>query len=346
MNDEPDSRGDSSDRGWVSIRTAYELSLAEPEWVFPNTIAGSVTMIYGRSNTGKSYLVGEMLLALLVEGRTFLGMEPVDTDKAWRPAILTTDPGALTEYGKRVFPLLPEDAPLFLRQIGRTAHENRVTALADEIVGNGYNFVVVDNLMGVTGDTNDVSAMTTVFDGLTRLTAVGIPVVVIHHESEKGLTVPGAAPMGASESVQKSRAWIQVRQTRRRGLRGGNVALVVQSNQLDQPEEIVAEPGPGPNYRVLKRGPWVSRDEKAAEAEGKPKHNRTAAVKDKNARAADWLVANGQGLGVNAAARALAAEFDGSSATWRDKLVSSGALTALVSRVGDGAETVWKLREA
>src|SRR5690606_33281177 len=105
--------------GWISIRKAYELSLTEPEWVFPNTIAGSVTMIYGRSNVGKSYLIGEMLLALLIDGRTFLGMEPVDADKAWRPAILTTDPGALTEYGKRVFPLLPEDAPLFLRQIGR-----------------------------------------------------------------------------------------------------------------------------------------------------------------------------------------------------------------------------------
>ncbi|KMS87931.1 AAA family ATPase [Prauserella rugosa] len=330
---------------WISIKEAYERSLAEPEWVFPNTIAGSVTMIYGRSNSGKSYLVGEMLLALLAEGRKFLGLEPVDVDKAWRPAVLTTDPGALMEYGKRVFPLLPPDAPLFLRQIGRTAHEDRITALADEIIANGYNFVVVDNLMGITGDTNDVTAMTTVFDGLTKLTTVGIPVVVLHHESEKGFTVPGAPPMGASESVQKSRAWIQVRQTRRRGLRGGNVALVVQSNQLDRPEEIVAEPGPGPNYRVLKRGPWVAREDKP-ETEDKPKQNRADATKNKNARAADWLVANGQGLGVNAAAKELAKQFGDSDATWRDKLVSNGAVAQIVARAGEATSTVWKLRDA
>jgi hypothetical protein len=115
---------------------------------------------------------------------------------------------------------------------------------------------VVDNLMGVTGDTNDPGSVTTVFDGLTRLTNRGVPVVVIHHESEHSFSNPGGPPMGASVIVQKSRTWIQVRQTAKRKLRGGNTALVIQANSLSQPQQLVAEPMVGPNYRVLNPGAW------------------------------------------------------------------------------------------
>jgi hypothetical protein len=184
-------------------------------------------MIYGRSNVGKSYLVSSLLLSLLIEGRDFLGMQPVDKTKLWRPAVLWTDPGSDEEYGDRIHTALPDgvdiDVPTF--HTGRTALADEWSTLADHLISEGHNFVVVDNLMGATGDTNDAATMTTVFDGLTRLTSHGIPVVVVHHESEKGPMVPGAPPMGMSSAVQKSRVWIQVRQTAKRKLRGGNAAL-------------------------------------------------------------------------------------------------------------------------
>ncbi|MFE3055164.1 AAA family ATPase [Nocardia sp. NPDC059239] len=328
----------------TTTREAFERSKQNERWVFPDTICSSVTMIYGRSNVGKSYLVSSLLLSLLIDDREFLGMRPTDKTKLWRPAILWTDPGSDEEYGERIHRAIADDddtdidVPVF--HIGRTARPEEWQALTDHLLSEGHNFVVVDNLMGATGDTNDAAVVATVFDGLTRLTNRGVPVVVLHHESEKGFVTAGGAPMGASTAVQKSRVWIQVRQTARRGLRGGNTALVIQSNLLEQPQEIVAEPMQGPDYRVVQRGPWVVKADTKDSAEPTPK--RTAATLDRNAQAAAYLVANCQGVGLNQAAGKLAEAFpERSRATWKDQM-SRGSVSALVTRTGEGDSTVWE----
>ncbi|WP_280300322.1 AAA family ATPase [Nocardia abscessus] len=327
----------------TTTREAYERSKQHERWVFPDTVCSSITMIYGRSNVGKSYLVSSLLLSLLVADREFLGMQPTDKTKLWKPAILWTDPGSDEEYGERIHKALPEDVdlevPVF--HIGRTARAEEWQALTDHLLGEGHNFVVVDNLMGATGDTNDAAVVATVFDGLTRLTNQGVPVVVLHHESEKGFTNAGSPPMGASTAVQKSRVWIQVRQTSKRGLRGGNTALVIQSNLLAQPQQVVAEPMQGPDYRVLQRGPWVSREEAEQENSGVSKPKRSAVVQDLNAQAAAFLVQSCQGVGVNEAASKLAAEFpDRTASTWRDHIMKGG-VSKLVIRTGKDTATVW-----
>jgi hypothetical protein len=38
------------------------------------------------------------------------------------------------------------------------------------------------------------------------------------------------------------------------------VVLVIRSNGLDQPQEVVAKPLTGPNYQLLQRGPWCGND--------------------------------------------------------------------------------------
>ncbi|WP_375487843.1 hypothetical protein [uncultured Mycobacterium sp.] len=101
-----------------------------------------------------------MLLALLIDGREFLGMQPTDTAKLWKPAILWTDPGSDEEYGERVCEHLPEgaqvDVPMF--RVGRTTRADEWEALAEFLLAEGFNFVVLDNLMGIAGDTNDADA--------------------------------------------------------------------------------------------------------------------------------------------------------------------------------------------
>lgn len=315
-----------------SLREAYERSKHTERWVFSETICSSVTLIYGRSNVGKSYLVASMLLSLLVEGRDFLGMPPVDSAKEWKPAILWTDPGSDEEYADRICKHLPEgaevDIPMF--HIGKTTTANEWEALTGFLLADGVNFVVLDNLMGATGDTNDPEAVTTVFDGMTRLTNRGVPVVIIHHESEHGLSIPGRPPMGASVILQKARTWIQVRQTARRNLHGGNVMLVIQGNGLQQPQHLIAEPMAGPTYRVVKRGPWAT--------EEKPRPNNL----DQKAEVVAWIVGNCQGLGVNKVAGELASEFPGRpSSTWRDQLMR-GELSTLLIRDGTGTSTSWR----
>lgn len=324
---------------YTSLQAAWERSQQTEQWVFPDTICSSVTMIYGRSNVGKSYLVSSLILSLLVDGREFLGMEPTDRTKLWRPAVLCTDPGSEEEYGKRIHPYADGgDVDLFY--VGRTVKTEEWSALTDYLLSKGNNFVVLDNLMGATGDTNDAGHMTTVFDGLAQLTRKGVPVVLLHHESEKGPAVPGAAPMGSSNAVQKSRTWIQVRQTNRRKLRGGNTALVIQSNSLEQPQQVVGEPLAGPDYRVLNRGPWAPADEVD---DSKPKAEKRAKdTLDERAEMARWVVEHCQGKGLNAAATATAQEFEKSPATVKEQMMR-GALSKLLTRTGDGTAATWSL---
>ncbi|NYD37694.1 AAA family ATPase [Actinomycetospora corticicola] len=251
----------------LSLAEAFERASRTERWVFHEVISSSITTLYGPSNVGKSYLVASMLLSLMVDGREFLGMQPVDESKDWRPAILCTDPGSPEEYAQRIYAGVPDanalDVPMYRTGMTKTPEEWR--DLTSLLIGTGRNFVVLDNLNGSTGDPNDTAAATVVYDGLDLLVSRGIPVVVLHHETEKYATKRGAAPMGTGVPVQKSRAWIQVRQTARRRLRGGNTGLYVQGNGLAQPAEIIAQPLAGPDYRVLSHGP-VEPEEQHEEA--------------------------------------------------------------------------------
>lgn len=315
----------------TSLQEAYERSKDTERWVFSETVCSSVTLIYGRSNVGKSYLVTSMLLSLLTEGREFLGMRPNDSAKLWTPAILWTDPGSDEEYADRICSHLPEAAEVDISMfyIGKTTAAGEWEALTDCLLSEGFNFVVLDNLMGATGDTNNTEAVTTVFDGMTRLTNRGVPVVILHHEREHGASNPGGPPMGASVIVQKARTWIQVRQTARRQLHGGNMTLVIQGNGLQQPQQVVAEPMIGPNYRVVRRGPWATEEKSKSDAP------------EDNTRVAKWIVDNCQGLGVNKVAAALADKFPSrSEATWKDHLIRRD-LAPLLVRTGNNASTSW-----
>lgn len=288
----------------TTLREAYEQSQQTAAWVFHQTICSSLTLVYGRSNVGKSYLVSSMLLSLIVEDREFLDVQP-DRSRLWRPAILWTDPGSNVEYAQRIYPHLPSDenaaeVPMF--HVGRTVRQDEWDALTDHVLAEGLNFIVVDNLAGVTGDTNDPAAMTTVLDALTQLTNRSVAVVVIHHESEHGYSNPGDPPMGLSTSVQKARTWIQVRQTARRKLRGGNTALIIRGNGLEQPQQLVAEPMTGPVYRVLNRGPWDAAGGQTVEA----KRQRTKARLDANDCLLQWLNTNCAGMTLRETAAKLA----------------------------------------
>jgi hypothetical protein len=321
---------------------AYERAKEAENWVFHETICSSVTLLYGRSGSGKSYLVTSMLLALLKDDREFLGMQPTDRTKLWKPVILWTDPASDQEYGERMYGIggLPHDVAVASFHIGRTTRADEWDALVDCLITEGFNFVVLDNLMGVTGDTNDPSPLTTVFEGLTKLTSRGVAVVVLHHESEHGVVNAGAPPMGNSVIVQKSRTWIQVRQTAQRGLRGGNTALVIRANSLEQPQQVICEPLPGPNFRVIQRGPWVTRSDES-DADPKPKQQRSKEKLDMNAQMADWVVKNCQGLGSNKAAPMLGKQFGKAASTSRDLLTGNGAVAQLLNRDGSGDGTKW-----
>jgi hypothetical protein len=282
-----------------------------------------------------------MLLSLLIEDREFLGMQPTDPGKLWKAAILWTDPGSDDEYADRIYPHVPDgtDDRVVMRHVGITTSSSEWEALTECLLAEGVNIVVLDNLTGATGDPNSVPAATAVFDGLTRLTNWGIPVVIIHHESEHGYSRAGAEPMGASVIVQKSRTWIQVRQTARRKLRGGNTALIIRGNALGQPQQLVAEPLAGPNYRVIIKEPWVDEDDRPKREDkpgNKPKRSRPT-----DQDVAEWIIENCQGKGVTRVKSELATRFPHRAEdTWRDQLIR-GSLSKLLTRGGEADNTSW-----
>lgn len=321
----------------TTIAETLEKMKTQDRWVFQDLIHSSITMLYGRAGVGKSYVVSDLILSLLVRDRPFMGQQPTNPNKEWHPVILGTDPGTADEYALRLHAgaelanASPIEVPLYF--IGRTAQAPEWDALASRLMDEGYNFVVLDNLMGATGDTNDAVAQTTVFDGLTRFTNVGIPVLVVHHESQHGgKASPGAPPMGLSTSVQKSRTWIQARQSERKAHRGGNLVLYVQSNALDQPYEITAEPrgtGDAPDYRVVNR----------AKIEPRIPEQRAPEVLDRNDQVASYIVDHCTRLSQRQAAEKVAEIFGGSKGTWRNS-ISSGALSKMVKLGADGWERV------
>lgn len=302
---------------WVSFSQARKLARKTEKWVFEGLISSSITTIYGRSNVGKSYLVASLIRSLILDGEKFLGVAPNDPNKEWRPVILCTDPGTLTEYGedKRLAWKLSDETELDvdLLQIGVTRSPERWADLTNAMLDRGRNFVVLDNLGGATGDTNDPLAIAVVMDALS---AMGVPVVILHHESEKGYSRPGDPPMGHSSIVQKSRAWIQARISERKGFRGGNLALIVQANGLDQPVEIVAKPKEGPEWDILNRGPWGNG------SGGKSVQKRKPEVYDRNAAIAEFIRANCPNESASEQAKQVAAKFENLSANYvRAKLL-------------------------
>jgi AAA domain len=314
----------------ISIWDAYERAQRDPSWIFHETICPSLTLIYGQSSVGKSWLVCSMLLSLLLPDQEFLEMQPSDATKVWKPVILWTDPCSDTEYAKRLCPHLPDGIEVPNIPVGLTIQPGEWEVLIELILSQGYNFVVVDNLEGISGNSKNDEAVAAVFDGLTRLTNKGVPVVLIHHETEKRRPVLGAPPLGASSIVQRSRAQIQVRQTRRKQLRGGNTGLIIKARDLEQWQSVTAEPI-SPNYKVLKREPWQDGDDE----DDKPKD-------DPNLEIARWVVDSCQGKGVNETAKLVAEKFGGNVGTI-DNSLKQRALSKLLHREGSGSTTTWKL---
>ncbi len=326
----------------TSLRDALERARKSERWVFPDLVCSSITLLYGRSNVAKSYLVCGMLLSLMIEGRDFLGLQPTDPGKEWRPAVLATDPGADGEYAERIDAGSPEGVDLEVPTyfIGMTKRADEWEALTDHLIAEGYNFVVLDNLMGASGDTNNTEACTVVFDGLNRLVSKGIPVVVLHHETEhRGKTEIGAPPMGSSVVVQKPRVWAQVRKTNRKALRGGNVGIYVQGNKLDQPYDLIVKPadtGLAPVFSVVGRSVF---DAETGEPATK-KQNRDKGTMDRRSDEADWIVEHCQGLSQRDAAKA-ATDADAFGREVNDRYIGRYLVGSVLTRKAGPNGTVW-----
>lgn len=319
-------------------RMSHHDALLEAEtretWLIEGIISTSSTLVYGEAKVGKSFLMSAMIGALL-SGDDFIGV-PVPQDRDFKVAVCWTDDGGAADYASQVQGLLPVDSePLIDYYCLSQMTADRWRELFEEVTARGSTVLLVDNLtQALIGSINQDEAIRQFFDGIRLFTRRGIPVVIVGHSSEKKMQ-NGAAPdkpMGSSAISQSVRWRCFVKRSRK-----GNLTLTFSGNYAE-PHEIILKHGAGARFEVLDA---KSADQVKADADNRSQQ-RSKKTLDRNAEMAAFVVDHCQGNSVRDSAKAIAEKFGGSHNTHRGAL-SSGPLSMMLTRSGEGSNTVWEL---
>ncbi|MFL6051310.1 MAG: AAA family ATPase [Actinoallomurus sp.] len=325
------SAGDSRARRYpkTSIQDAWTKAEHHETWVIDGIISSDSTLLVGEAKVGKSFLASA-LVAALTTGGDFLG-RPVPQDREFSVAICWTDDGGDVEYGERIRTVLPDEMVPKVDLYGLSTMESRDDwrKLFEEVMEDGHNFVIIDNLSQcVDGSVNNDADVRRFYEGVRQFTRAGIPVVIIAHSTDKAGPngYKPEKPMGSSYITQAVRWRCFVRRSRK-----DNLILKFIGNHAS-PHEITVKHGAGARFEVL-----------AAAESTEITQKRDKERLDRNALMAQWVVENCQGIGVNQAGRMLAEKFGGAESTQQKALKAGGSLAALLSRFGEGPQTVWSL---
>lgn len=304
---------------WDDMKRAAR---SKPKWIYPQLINGASNLLYGESNTGKSYLVSA-LVASLSMGQPFLGVDMAEEFKGreWKVLLLTTDDDADSEYGERVESVLPEGASPDLEQnpLPIMRSSRHWDFLRDKVIEGGFNFVVIDSLtQSINGDMNSLPAVSDYFEGVRKLTRSGIPVVIIAHSSEKTNPQSGRkaeTPLGHSSITGSVRHSIFMKRHQ------GRIDLKLYGNHVDEKWHMRLKPGAGARFTVVKT--WTESEsqkefkeeqERQEANEAKREEKKQARKKEtlsRNEKFVRFVLSDCQGLGVRGTGRKLAEAFPG-----------------------------------
>ncbi|MGZ5978811.1 MAG: AAA family ATPase [Isosphaeraceae bacterium] len=288
------------------------LASSGPDWLIEGWLVSSATMVDGTPESGKSSLVASMAAAV-ANGEAWLDV-PVTTDRTGPVVIIATDPSDRGQWANKGRDLKVADDRWEL--IAFTPERWEYYAdLAEQL---DSRMLVFDNITsGIEGPINEADP-SCILGPLTRIADAGTPVVVIAHSDKSG----SRDPMGPTAYKAWRRHGIHVkrigdrRTLKRSGNHGSWSDVIVNGTPI----------GAAVEYRL-------------ADGEAN-KPNRSPETMDRNGDVADWVVENCQGMTRNATGAAIAETFSGSAGSYRTSL-SSGALSRLLKRTGEGGSTVW-----
>jgi hypothetical protein len=285
----------------LSYIEALKMADEGETWIVENVIGSATTLLYGEAKSGKSFLVSALIKSLAT-GTDFLG-KPVPQDRTFNVAVCWTDDMGAQEYSERIRTVMPECQEPSVRfyQLPIMRTSEMWHALYERVLAEGHNFVVIDNMaQTLDGSVNDDAVVRQFFDGVRMFVRAGIPVVVVAHSSDKsGMNGrKPETPMGSAYISQAVRWRVFARRSRK-----GNVTLKFMGNHAE-PYEITLQHGAGARFDVLDvKTPEAVK----ANAEGAARQ-RSGQRLDANAKVAEWVVTNCQGLSQRKAAEKLAAE--------------------------------------
>jgi hypothetical protein len=205
-------------------------------------------LLWGQSGVGKSTFVGSLVSTLLDPGKQeFLGYPILQRPK--RLLILTTDGGEHFAMARRLEACLAEIDAMDAVYIESWRERDWLSDAVDlsGLVGSDVGFVIIDHFQGILSGNSSVNSDGDVrryFQFADRVVDLGVPVLFVHHASEKAIHGDGArTPIGSSLFVSLPRAVVQLREA--------NECVVVSSRPNDAAPSQVA-------YQVAREGPRAS----------------------------------------------------------------------------------------
>ncbi|WP_167460427.1 AAA family ATPase [Nocardia brasiliensis] len=302
-----------------TLAEAAAAVVEQGDWLVPDLIASTSTLVFGEAKIGKSWLIAHLVAALLSRGE-FLGVQVPDEE--FSVGICYTDDAGHREYAQRIGTAV-EGVDHAVKLYGlRIMQRDDWEALHRVVTDAGHNVLIIDNLTQILdGSINDDDVIRRCFNGIRRFTQAGIPVVIVGHSTDK----PGQngrksdTPLGSAAISQSVRWLMQIRPAR-----GRNLNVKTYGN-IDHGRTMTVQPDDGALFTVL------SSDEKAETV--KKARQRSVETMDKNAEYARFVIEQCQGKGRNEAGDALAEKFGGSAGTFKNSL-TRGPLSKLVTRTG------------
>jgi hypothetical protein len=288
---------------------ALAAARSRKPWVIEGLWSTLPTILYGKSEHGKSFFTVGMLAALVNREPTFIGKTVTSAPYGWRPLVLTTDIGSDEEYAERLYAVAGGNAEAVEYVEARGLDHEDWNQVRKHMVQTGRNLLVIDNATSaVPGDHNAGETVRAFFDEVWDFHRDGIPTLIVCHESEK-FTYGPASPMGHSAYVQSARWRLHIRKQ-------GNTGRVLtpQGNVGPRVEIKLRTPGDVARFTVVEEFDSGALEER--------REAREKARLDANAELADEIVSRFQGVSKSDVARTLAEERGGTETHWRNNVIN------------------------
>jgi AAA domain len=295
-----------------------EAAAGQPDFIVDQVASSAVTLVYGRSEAGKSMTV-QALLAALVSGETqFLGRE---VQRAlWNAGVLTGDYGDGVRYSRRLTRVLGPDGMSRIRVFDASGSMPFFgwDGLLTRMIREGRKILVVDNLSAfVPGDINSGPACQTFFNALSPFTKAGIAVIVVAHSSEKYVKGGNTEDFIGHSSI-KQRATHHCKVTKKAD---GTKTLWFHGNDGAEHEITVRQADfETPLFEVLRSADAAALADKRAKRAADRQEQQQGNQQSKKGQIRECVLAECQGLNRNQTADKLAARFGGSAQTYQGQL--------------------------
>jgi hypothetical protein len=292
------------------LTSSYDLEADPLPFVIDGLIHESMTLLFGRTCSGKSTLASSLAIALATGQPRWLGRS-IASDAPMKVGVIAGDPVGAREYARRIVPTIGPGA-IDVYEPNRPTRPDTWGRIGDIAEQSKWQFVILDNLSafvpGSLSNDDDIKKLYMQVDGFPRR---GIPVLLIAHTSDKsGEHGYSRVPMGSSMIRFGPRWWIYAYRSR------GSLHLQCDGNEGTPHNIVVTEPNGTPHFEVL-------RTEGADEIRGRTR-DRAAETKAKRADYRAFVLKECQGFSGTDTADALAEKFGGSRNTHAARLSDGG----------------------